>query len=75
MAAGVTAGTLEEDLAADVKKKAKTGRRKQRKRKMKIGKRLRGRNGMEVWREGEKWIMMIGLQRCTIEPLAGEKQS
>lgn len=74
MAAGVTAGTLEKDLAADVKKKkSKDG--EQRKRKMKIGEGLRGRNGMEVWREAEKWIMMIGLQQCTIEPLAGEKQS
>lgn len=32
---------------------------------------LRSTNGTEVWREDEKWIMMIGLQLRTIEPLAG----
>lgn len=72
MAAGVTAGTVEEDLAPDIKKKkmgdggGATGKKNENWRQT-----LRGTNGTEVWREDEKWIMMIGLQLRTIEPLAG----
>lgn len=72
MAAGVTAGTVEEDLAPDIKKIWGGGEERDGKEKRKLEtETLRGTNGTEVWREDEKWIMMIGLQLRTIEPLAG----
>lgn len=72
MAAGVTAGTVEGDLAPDIKKKKGRGGGATGMKKQKLEtEALRGGNGMEVWREDEKWIMMIGLQLRTIEPLAG----
>lgn len=67
MAAGVTAGILEEDLAPDLKKKkkAKTGKREQRERKMKIGDRKTERQkwnrGLEGGREmdNDDWTSAV----------------